>query len=925
MFMSKSGNMKASLLLLMLLFILGCLTTTASSCLAVERDALFAFRAGMNGMRQSTPSWEEEEDCCKWEGVVCHPTTRHVVKLKLSERIQQDHRGQVHEINSSLLALTELKHLDLSYNYFYNVPFPKFIGYFKKLKYLNLSSSFFTGSIPLAFRNLTKLRYLDLDGALDYEQQHIDNLDWLTNLSSLKHLDISGLRLTNLAEWILPSSVQGSLNALIMRDCNLSAFPVSSSNVNFTSLEILDIYGNNFNSRFPQWVCNVSSLEHLNLGFSGFYGTIPEAIGGLTSLTYLDLSNNFNVEGTIPRTITHLQRLELLSLQGNRLSGSLASWIVHLTSLTLADLCDNTLNGSIPTGIGKLSNLTSLYLCGNKLQGSVSEVHLANLTRLEDLDLSYNNLKVSFDPNWVAPFQLATVQLMRCGIGPQIPRWLQLQTRIETLDLSDNQIAGTLPSWLWNLSSSTLQFLYLSSNQIKGKLPTFSEVSRLQELRLDSNGLEGQLDDFFSYNYSSTQVESPTQSDVVLLSLANNILEGGIPLSICNWTRLVFLHFSNNSLTGEIPYCLGESLQELMTLNLACNHLFGEIPTTIGFMRQLSRLALNNNGFSGQLPSSLQNCTNLFYLDLAYNAFAGSLPAWMGESLQRLQVLHLGFNNFSGNIPEQLTQLEELEILNLSNNSFSGSLPFGMGNFTAMASTSQSWYQPTVFLNKRGHYVHGTPYSHYVDLVISTKGQNLHYPYDSELTKSLDFSGNSLIGEIPPGIGRLKGLQNLNLARNHLSGSIPEEIGEMESLESLDLSVNELSGNIPNSLANLNFLAYLNLSYNNLVGKIPSGHQLQTLNDTSRYMGNPGLCGPPLSNDCSVAESVHEVHKMKDFEWIWLFIPMIVGFVMGFWTFCGLLFFKTEWRYAYFRGIDSCYDRILLQLHLCLARLSRQD
>ncbi|KAG6481302.1 hypothetical protein ZIOFF_057898 [Zingiber officinale] len=824
--MSISGNMKSPLLLLLLLLTLGFLTKTTSSCLAAERDALLEFRAGMNGTLKRMPSWEEE-DCCNWEGVVCHPTTRHVVKLKLSECIQ-DSKGQVHQmINSSLLALTELNHLDLSYNHFYNVPIPKFIGSFKKLKYLNLSNSFFIGGIPLEFRNLTHLRYLDLDNALDPKQQHVDDLDWLTHLSSLKHLDISGLLLPSLTDWLLPSNLHG--------------------------------------------------LTHLDLGFAEFYGTIPEAIGALTSLTYLDLSNNY-IEGTIPRAITHLLRLESLSLQGNQLSGSLGSWIEHLTSLTLIDLGHNILNGSVPTGIGKLSNLTSLSLCYNQLQGSVSEIHLENLTRLEVLDLSYNYLKVSFDPNWVPIFQLVLVQLSGCEIGPQIPRWLQLQTRIDTLDLSNNKIAETLPSWLVNVSSSTLTSLHLSGNQIKGKLPTFSDASRLINLRLDTNQFEGQLDDLFSCNYSSTQV------------------------------RLDFLHLSNNSLTGEIPYCLGESLKGLVTLNLANNILFGKIPTTFGSLLLLAQLVLNNNGFSGQLPSSLQNCTYLSYLDLSHNAFSGNIPPWMGESLQGLQVFRLGYNIFSGDIPQQLLLLEELKILDLSNNNFSGSLPYYLGNFTAMASISRSF-----------------EFTEYVDLVIPTKGGNLHYPYKSDLTTSLDFSGNNLTGEIPPEIGRLTGLHNLNLSRNHLSGKIPQELGEITLLESLDLSFNDLSGTIPNSLADLNFLSYINLSYNNLMGRIPSGSQLQTLSDPSRYMGNPRLCGPPVSSGCSVTETVDKVQKMRNFEWIWLSIAVVLGFLMGIWTFCGILFFKREWRYAYFRGIDSWYDRILLQLLFCLARLSGQD
>lgn len=119
---------------------------------------------------------------------------------------------------------------------------------------------------------------------------------------------------------------------------------------------------------------------------------------------------------------------------------------------------------------------------------------------------------------------------------------------------------------------------------------------------------------------------------------------------------------------------------------------------------------------------------------------------------------------------------------------------------------------------------------------------------------NLDLSCNHLTGDIPNNIGPKTGPVNMNLSRNHLTGKIPEKIGSMQSLESLDLSDNKLYGEIPSSLSNLTSLSYLNLSYNNLSGRIPSGHQLDTLSPTdpaSMYIGNIGLCGPPLQKNCS--------------------------------------------------------------------------
>ena len=111
--------------------------------------------------------------------------------------------------------------------------------------------------------------------------------------------------------------------------------------------------------------------------------------------------------------------------------------------------------------------------------------------------------------------------------------------------------------------------------------------------------------------------------------------------------------------------------------------------------------------------------------------------------------------------------------------------------------------------------------------------------------KSIDFSNNKLIGEIPSEVTDLVELVSLNLSRNDLIGPIPATIGQLKLLDSLDLSQNQLNGRIPDSLSQIAGLSVLDLSNNTLSGKIPLGTQLQSFN-TSTYEGNPELCGLPL-------------------------------------------------------------------------------
>lgn len=174
----------------------------------------------------------------------------------------------------------------------------------------------------------------------------------------------------------------------------------------------------------------------------------------------------------------------------------------------------------------------------------------------------------------------------------------------------------------------------------------------------------------------------------------------------------------------------------------------------------------------------------------------------------------------------------------------------------------------------------------------------------------------------------LTALTNLNLSWNHLSSTIPLTIRELRAVESLDLSHNELSGEIPTSMADLTSLAHLNLSYNNLTGTIPSGNQFQTLDDASIYAGNPGLCGPPVSRNCSGTEITpwipEDQHGGMSDE-LSLYLGIGTGFVAGLWIiFCGFLF-KRSWRVLWFSFFDHMCDWVYVRVAVSWASFARKE
>ncbi|XP_031112249.1 receptor-like protein EIX2 [Ipomoea triloba] len=863
-------------------------SNTTGICKEEEKQALLCFKEES----KFPGNWVDRADCCtEWEGVVCDNVTGHVIELHLSTYEDNLQRGK---FSSCLLELKQLRYLDFSRLNFSKSHIPNFIGSFVNLQYIDLSYTRFEGIIPHQLGNLSHLHTL----CLGDNHLKADSLDWLSSLSNLKVLDLSFANLSmvhNLAEVI---NMLPSLRELYLTDCHISksSHPLGH---NKSSLQVLDLRSNEFNTVIFRWIFNLDSLISLQLSGCGFQSPFPDDSWNLTCLSILDISGN-KFGGHLPNSLWNLTSLSYLDLSENMFTGEIPKPIGKLNKLQTLRLFSNKLYGPLPENLGySFPMLETLHIGDNMLEGIVTENHFVNLTMLGYLQASGGNrLTLNVSLNWIPPFQLLVLHLSGWKLGPQFPTWLRYQHSIGELDISNAGMQSEVPSWFWR--SFQFILLNLSHNELQGKIQSIS-VSKsfgFSLVYLGSNQFSGPLPHISSH--------------IIELDLSNNSFSGDISDFLCHAqnmsNNLQILHLGGNALSGEIPDCWMH-WPKLRVLYMKENKLVGSIPNSIGLLNMLESLDVHKNKLSGHIPPSLQNCTSLFKIDMGDNGFTGKIPRWLGTSLSYLTILSLRSNKFYGELPLEFCHLTSLRILDLSNNHFSGLIPRCLKNFTAMENfpTAEFEISYSFYPNAFGE-----------SALVTTKG--LEYEYDSmplSLFAEMDLSSNNFFGDIPIELTNLSRLRSLNLSRNNLTGNIPTEMGNMKLLESLDLSRNQISGKIPSSFSSLCSLGVLDLSYNNLFGKIPSGTQLQSFN-ASCYVGN-NLCGPPVSQNCSVGDGKIPKNKNKgddDNSGVdWFYVSMAIGFAVGFWGICGSLFLVEPWRIAYFKFLDNKWKSFLAWAH----------
>ncbi|XP_031126943.1 receptor-like protein EIX1 [Ipomoea triloba] len=811
----------------------------------------------------------------------------------------------------------------------------------KSLQILDLSGSEFTGELPAdintRFTSLRELRAHDnqLNGSnfrlpssleyLDLSHNQItgQNPD-LSHALSLRELHLSGNQITgqipdlsdalslsvlDLSDNQITRRIPNLSHALSLRELNLYRNQITGQIPDLShalSLRELRLSQNQITGQIPA-LSHALSLEVLDLSENQITGQIPDLSHAL-SLRVLDLSEN-QITGQIP-DLSHALSLTVLDLSENQIIGQIPD-LSHALSLKMLDLSENQLQGGLPETIWKLSMLNELYASSNSLEGVVTEAHFSNLTYLQVLDLSFNvALSFNVSSHWVPPFQLNSLLLANCKLGPQFPKWLQTQNKMIALDISSSHISDIIPYWFWNFSN--YEYLNLSYNKIGGRLPYLQNKSSLVVIDLSFNNFWGPIPISINSNPFS------------MLHLSNNKFVGLISF-LCSiidaYTYSIDLSY--NQLSGEIPNCWNNSLSNLFILNLANNNFSGKVPYSLGSIPSLQSLHLRNNKFIGELPSSLQNCTSLRVMDFGGNEFVGKIPSWIGRSLTNLLIVSPRHNKFYGTVPSSICHLNSIQILDLSENILTGEIPHCFYNFTYFMKNSSSIGSTILSFTN----ITGRGQDFYIDNIwIQWKNQDREYTKQLGLLKSIDLSSNQLIGHIPEELSSLKGLISLNLSKNHLIGKIFPTIYQLEMLEVLDLSRNQLSGEIPIGLARLNYLAVLDLSSNFLSGKIPTGTQLQSF-DASSYAGNIGLCGDPLpkcSSDVPPQNKDNDFQEDDSFLNREFYISMVLGFSFCFWGIVITLVLKDSWRIAYYEFLNDVKDWLYVKMKIYLVKMQRK-
>ena len=375
-------------------------------------------------------------------------------------------------IPTELGLLTDLEHLSLRNNMLQG-PIPQEIANLKKLITLDLAECFLTGALPQRFESTQLQTLLLANNAISGK---FFQTDTSPHLSSLKELRMENNLLT------------GTLHGSSMKT--------------MSHLETLSLSQNDLSGLIPgEELGSLPGLNYLYLDGNHFVGLLPSTLAqvGKSQILELWLQDNA-LSGTVPASYVRFDRMHDFFIDGNKLTGALppdlcgpeinSDFFSNVPPEAERNYCDSiacpagsvALEGVYPCERcpgGEAARLKNRYLgqtgkCSDFSQRDILKLFHESTTKAgpwsgeNDWDEDGKPVCDMTGITCDAHGNIVEIMLKNRRLEGHIPDEIGFLSFLESLDVSDNELMGFIPS---DLQWTSLTRLDISGNKIHGIIP----------------------------------------------------------------------------------------------------------------------------------------------------------------------------------------------------------------------------------------------------------------------------------------------------------------------------------------------------------------------------------------------------------------------------------------------------------------------
>ncbi|TRX55906.1 leucine-rich repeat domain-containing protein [Thalassomonas sp. M1454] len=372
-------------------------------------------------------------------------------------------------------SILEIKDLDCSE--FKEMTHTDNLQYFTHLNSISFKNAQLTDLSVLA--ELTNLKSLSIQN-----MPELVNFDFLTNLTNLEKLDLTGSKFNNLGALVGLTKLSNlNLNGALVSDLTSLSSLVNLNSLDVSYTQVSDL-------TFTESMTNLSSLYAHNSNVQ----TLPD-FTKLVKLNDVSFYDN-NIVDISP--LANLVAFTSLDLHGNKIKN--LNPLSSLTSLQTLNLSDNDINSL--AGIEALTELTSLSLNINPITDFSA---LSSLTKLEALNLSetgVSDLSIIEASTALTYLDVSNNTIVETEVDPQTQE--ETVTVISSLtDVSPLAVHTNLTTLLANNNTIdnfnslntliNLQRLNLSANEIV-EVSAVASMAALERLYLNANNISDLTD-----------------------------------------------------------------------------------------------------------------------------------------------------------------------------------------------------------------------------------------------------------------------------------------------------------------------------------------------------------------------------------------------------------------------------------------------